>query len=104
MEGNVKVPGIMWWFLVSLLVAPVQAWLIQAFPNSPYLWAPLVVSLLGAVGKWIEYVLRRNSGAQGVAGSETGKDTPGIAPAALSGPKQAQTGNGRRGLAWWLLG
>lgn len=104
MKDDVKVPGVAWWILAGMVIPVLQAWLVQAFPDSPFLWVPAVVGVLGAVGKWIEWLLRRNSGAESVAGAETGKDTPGIAPAALSAPEQAQTGNGRRGLAWWLLG
>lgn len=104
MKDDVKVPGIGWWVLAGILIPVVQGWLMQAFPDSPYRWAPLAVGLLGAVAKWIEWLLRRNSGAESVTGAETGKDTGAVLPGAMAAPEQAQTGKRARGLAWWIFG
>lgn len=91
MRDDVKVPGVAWWILAGMLIPVAQAWLVQAFPESPFLWVPLVVGVLGGVAKWIEWVLRRNS-------SEPGEAPPGVAAAPM------QAGHSRRGVAWWLLG
>ena len=91
MRDDVKVPGIAWWILAGMLIPILQAWLMQAFPESPFMWVPLAVGVLGGVAKWIEWVLRRNS-------SEPGEAPPGVAAA----PMPAQ--QSQRGVAWWLLG
>ena len=89
MKDNVQVPGVAWWILAGMLIPVVQAWLMQAFPESPFLWVPLAVGVLGGVAKWIEWVLRRNNG-------DTSEPPPGVAAAPM--PQQQ-----RRGVAWWLL-
>lgn len=104
MSDKVHVPGIGWWVLAGMLIPIVQAWLMQAFPDSPFMWAPLVVGVLGGLAKWIEYILRRNSGAQGVSPGETGNDTGGMAPAAMAAPEQAEKGKDEHGIAWWIFG
>lgn len=90
MKDNVQVPGVAWWILAGMLIPVVQAWLLQAFPESPFLWVPLAVGVLGGVAKWIEWLLRRNNG-------DTSEPPPGVAAAPM--PQQK-----RRGVAWWLLG
>lgn len=89
MKDNVQVPGVAWWILAGMLIPVVQAWLMQAFPESPFLWVPLAVGVLGGVAKWIEWILRRNNG-------DTSEPPPGVAAAPM--PQQQ-----RRGVAWWLL-
>lgn len=89
MKDNVQVPGVAWWILAGILIPVVQAWLMQAFPDSPYLWVPLAVGVLGGVAKWIEWLLRRNNG-------DTSEPPPGVAAAPM--PQQR-----RKGMAWWLL-
>ena len=90
MKDDIKVPGVAWWILAGMLIPVVQAWLMQAFPESPFLWVPLAVGVLGGVAKWIEWVLRRNNG-------DTSEPPPGVAAAPMPQSK-------RRGVAWWLLG
>ena len=90
MKDDIKVPGVAWWILAGMLIPVVQAWLMQAFPESPFLWVPLAVGVLGGVAKWIEWLLRRNNG-------DTSEPPPGVAAAPM--PQQK-----RRGVAWWLLG
>ena len=46
MKDDVKVPGVAWWILAAMLIPVLQAWLMQAFPESPFLWVPLVVGVL----------------------------------------------------------
>jgi len=89
-RDDVKVPGVAWWILAGMLIPVAQAWLMQAFPESPFLWVPLVVGVLGGVAKWIEWLLRRNNDASAAP--------PGVAAAPM------QAGQSRRGVAWWLLG
>lgn len=89
MKDDIKVPGVAWWILAGMLIPVIQAWLLQAFPESPFLWVPLAVGVLGGVAKWIEWVLRRNS--------NPAEAPPGVA--AAPAPQQK-----RRGVAWWLLG
>ena len=90
MKYNVQVPGVAWWILAGMLIPVVQAWLMQAFPESPFLWVPLAVGVLGGVAKWIEWVLRRNNAP------DAADMPPGVAAAPM--PQQK-----RRGVAWWLL-
>lgn len=90
MKDDVRVPGIAWWILAAMLIPVLQAWLMQAFPESPFMWVPLAVGVLGGVAKWIEWVLRRNN--------EPSEAPPGVAAAPMQAPQ------GRRGVAWWLLG
>ena len=90
MKNNVQVPGVAWWILAGMLIPVVQAWLMQAFPESPFLWVPLAVGVLGGVAKWIEWVLRRNNAP------DAADMPPGVAAAPM--PQQK-----RRGVAWWLL-
>ena len=91
MKDNVQVPGVAWWILAGMLIPVIQAWLLQAFPESPFLWVPLVIGVLGGFGKWIEWVLRRNNGDAYVP------PPPGVAAAPMPQSK-------RHGVAWWLLG
>ena len=51
MKDDIKVPGVAWWILAGMLIPVLQAWLLQAFPESPFLWVPLAVGVLGGVGK-----------------------------------------------------
>lgn len=88
MNDNVRVPGVAWWILAGMLIPIVQAWLLQAFPDSPFLWVPLLVGLLGGLAKWIEWVLKRNN---------TAEPPPGVAAAPM------QQTESRRGVAWWLF-
>lgn len=88
MNDNVRVPGVAWWILAGMLIPIVQAWLLQAFPDSPFLWVPLLVGLLGGLAKWIEWVLKRNN---------TAEPPPGAAAAPM------QQTESRRGVAWWLF-
>ena len=90
MKDNVQVPGVAWWILAGMLIPVVQAWLMQAFPESPFLWVALAVGVLGGVAKWIEWVLRRNNAP------DAADMPPGVAAAPM--PQQK-----RRGVAWWLL-
>lgn len=90
MKDDVRVPGIAWWILAAMLIPVLQAWLMQAFPESPFMWVPLAVGVLGGVAKWIEWVLRRNN--------EPSEAPPGVAATPMQAPQ------GRRGVAWWLLG
>ncbi len=90
MKNNVQVPGVAWWILAGMLIPVVQAWLMQAFPESPFLWVPLAVGVLGGVAKWIEWVLRRNNAP------DAADMPPGVAAAPMPQPN-------RRGVAWWLL-
>ena len=90
MKDDIKVPGVAWWILAGMLIPVLQAWLMQAFPDSPFLWVPLAIGVLGAIAKWIEWVLRRNTG-------DIAEPPPGVAAALM--PQQK-----RRGVAWWLLG
>ena len=91
MKDDIKVPGVAWWILAGMLIPVLQAWLMQAFPESPFLWVPLAIGVLGAIAKWIEWVLRRNTGDAYVS------PPPGVAAAPMPQSK-------RRGMAWWLLG
>jgi len=88
-KDDIKVPGVAWWILAGMLIPVVQAWLMQAFPESPFLWVPLAVGVLGGVAKWIEWVLRRNNG-------DATEMPAGVAAAPMPQSK-------RRGVAWWLL-
>ena len=90
MKDNVQVPGVAWWILAGMLIPVVQAWLMQAVPEAPFLWVPLAVGVLGGVAKWIEWVLRRNNAP------DAADMPPGVAAAPM--PQQK-----RRGVAWWLL-
>ena len=53
MKDNVQVPGVAWWILAGILIPVVQAWLMQAFPESPFLWVALaalgVLTVLGGI-------------------------------------------------------
>lgn len=89
MKDDIKVPGVAWWILAGMLIPVIQAWLMQAFPESPFLWVPLAIGVLGGIAKWIEWILRRNS--------NPAEPPPGVAAAPM--PQQK-----RRGAAWWLLG
>ena len=90
MKDNVQVPGVAWWILAGMLIPVVQAWLMQAFPESPFLWVPLAVGVFGGVAKWTAWVLRRNNAP------DAADMPPGVAAASM--PQQK-----RRGVAWWLL-
>jgi uncharacterized membrane protein YqaE (UPF0057 family) len=83
MKSNTKieVPAVAWWVLIALIIPPLQVWIAQTFPGSAYAWAPLVVAVLGAVLKWISWIMEHND--QGVPGApeENGEDI--LAPASM---------------------
>jgi hypothetical protein len=60
-DTKIEVPAVAWWVLAALIIPVLQVWLQQAFPNSPYAWVPLAVAVLGAVLKWISWVMAQNS-------------------------------------------
>lgn len=103
MKDNVHVPGIGWWVLASIMIPVVQGWLMQAFPDSPYRWAPLAIGLLGAVAKWVEWILRRN-GSTAPEVPSTSIDTGDAVPAAMTAPQQAPSASKVDEVAWWIFG
>ena len=58
---KIEVPAVAWWVLAALLIPVLQVWIEQTFPGSSFVWAPLVVGALGAVLKWINWVMQQNS-------------------------------------------
>ena len=82
MNSNTKieVPAVAWWVLIALIIPPLQLWIQQTFPGSTFVWAPLAVAVLGAVLKWISWVLAKN-GQQLPDPDDDGSEYP--APAAM---------------------
>ena len=62
MKNNtrIEVPAVAWWVLAALLIPVLQVWIETTFPGSSFVWAPLVVGALGAVLKWINWVMQQN--------------------------------------------
>lgn len=83
MNSNTKieVPAVAWWVLIALIIPPLQLWIQQTFPGSAYVWAPLAVAVLGAVLKWISWVLAQNDQQLPDGGVDDGGEYP--APAAM---------------------
>ena len=83
MKSNTKieVPAVAWWVLIALIIPPLQVWIAQTFPGSAYAWAPLVVAVLGAVLKWISWIMEQNKQEVPGAPEDDGSEYP--APAAM---------------------
>lgn len=88
---SINVPGVAWWVLALGIIPVLQTWLAQAFPGSLYQWVPLAVALLGALAKWIQWVLEQNAVKQ--------PDMPDGAAAAPA-PQSKQ----RMSMTWFLFG
>ena len=91
---KIEVPAVAWWVLMALLIPVLQTWIDQTFPGSAFAWAPLVVAVLGAVLKWISWVMAQNgqsapAGAEGdVKPSSMSYDTSGEPWLEWSAPKR----------------
>ena len=83
MNSNTKieVPAVAWWVLIALIIPPLQLWIQSTFPGSVYVWAPLAVAVLGAVLKWISWVLAQNG--QKLPGPDVDDGSEFPAPAAM---------------------
>lgn len=57
---KIEVPAVAWWVLIGLLIPVVQTWIAATFPGSAFVWSPLVVAVLGAILKWISWVMQEN--------------------------------------------
>ena len=57
---RVEVPAVAWWVLAALLIPVLQAWIDQTFLGSEFAWAPLAVGALGAMLKWLSWVMAQN--------------------------------------------
>ncbi len=89
---QINVPGVAWWVLALLVIPVVQTWLAQTFPGSVYAWVPLAVAVLGAVAKWVQWILTQNK-------VQVMPDMPDGAAAAPATPEKQ-----RMSLTWFLLG
>lgn len=58
---TIEIPAVAWWALAALLIPVLQAWIGQTFPGSSFVWAPLAVAALGAVLKWISWLMAQNN-------------------------------------------
>ena len=94
-DKQINVPGVAWWVLALLVIPVVQTWLAQTFPGSMYAWVPLAVAVLGAVAKWVQWVLTQNK-VQVMP--EMPEMPEGVAGAPAPPEKQ------RMSLTWFLLG
>lgn len=91
---QINVPGVAWWVLALLVIPVVQTWLAQTFPGTLYQWAPLVVAVLGAVAKWVQWILTQNN----VPVTPLPDMPDGVAGAPAPEEKK------RMSLTWFLLG
>jgi uncharacterized membrane protein YqaE (UPF0057 family) len=93
MKSNTKieVPAVAWWVLIALFIPPLQVWIARTFPGSAYAWAPLVVAVLGAVLKWISWIMEQNNQDVPGAPEEDGEDI--LAPASLQAVFTDEDGN-----------
>lgn len=93
MSKQINVPGVAWWVLALTLIPVLQTWLAQTFTGSVYQWAPLAVAVLGALAKWVQWVLTQNK-------VKTDALPEGVAAAPM--PEDAQ--RKRMSVTWFLLG
>lgn len=91
---QINVPGVAWWVLALLVIPVVQTWLAQTFPGTLYQWAPLAVAVLGAVAKWVQWILTQNN----VQVTPLPDMPDGVAAAPAPEEKK------RMSLTWFLLG
>lgn len=59
-DAKIEVPAVAWWALIALLIPVLQSWIGSTFPGSEFVWAPLAVAALGALLKWISWVMQQN--------------------------------------------
>lgn len=85
---QIEVPAVAWWVLLGLLIPPLQAWIEQTFPGQAFPWATLLTATLGAVLKWLGWVMEQN-----------GQDAPPGADDDVTPAQMAAVG-GDDGLDW----
>jgi hypothetical protein len=90
-DKAINVPGVAWWVLALLVIPVVQTWLAQTFPGSLYAWVPLAVAVLGAVAKWVQWILTQND-------VQIAPMPDGVAAAPVQEEKK------RMSVRWFLLG
>ena len=89
-DKAINVPGVAWWVLALLVIPVVQTWLAQTFPGSLYAWVPLAVAVLGAVAKWVQWILTQNKVQ--------------VMPEMPEGVAAAPVEKQRMSLTWFFLG